>query len=41
MTVTSPLKWRSGKFYLADWIISRMPDHDHFVELYFGAGNVS
>ena len=41
MTIRSPLKWHSGKFNLAEWIISRMPDHDHLVEPYFGAGHVS
>lgn len=31
-----PLKWHGGKSYLADWIISLMPKHLHYVEPYAG-----
>ena len=34
---TLPLKWHGGKSYLADWIISLMPRHLHYVEP-FGGG---
>jgi DNA adenine methylase len=33
---SAPLKWHGGKTYLADWIISHMPPHVHFVEAYAG-----
>ena len=36
----APLKWHGGKFYLADKIISIMPKHVHYVEPYFGGGQV-
>jgi DNA adenine methylase len=32
----APLKWHGGKYYLADWIISLMPEHVHYVEPYAG-----
>lgn len=35
--LTPPLKWHGGKSYLADWIISLMPKHLHYVEP-FGGG---
>lgn len=38
--LTPPLKWHGGKHYLADWIISHMPRHVHYVEPYFGGGAV-
>lgn len=34
--ITNPLKWHGGKSYLADWIISLMPKHLHYVEPYAG-----
>lgn len=37
---TQPIKWHGGKHYLADWIISHMPPHTHYVEPYFGGGSV-
>lgn len=36
----APIKWHGGKHYLADWIISHMPPHTHYVEPYFGGGAV-
>jgi len=36
----SPIKRHGGKAYLADWIISKMPEHTHYVEPYFGGGSV-
>lgn len=38
--VSPPLKWHGGKHYLADWIISLMPPHVHYVEPFFGGGAV-
>lgn len=38
--LTQPIKWHGGKHYLADWIISHMPSHTHYVEPYFGGGSV-
>ncbi len=37
---TQPIKWYGGKHYLADWIISLMPPHLHYVEPFFGGGSV-
>jgi DNA adenine methylase len=37
---SSVLKTHGGKVYLADWIISYMPKHIHFVETHFGGGAV-
>lgn len=37
---TAAIKWHGGKQYLADWIISLMPPHLHYVEPYFGGGAV-
>jgi DNA adenine methylase len=39
-TLTPPLKWHGGKHYLADWIIGLMPRHLHYVEPFFGGGQV-
>ncbi len=39
-TMTQPLKWHGGKFYLAEWIIGHFPPHVHYVEPYFGGGSV-
>lgn len=36
----SPLKIHGGKHYLAEWIISLMEPHIHYVEPFFGAGSV-
>lgn len=38
--LTPPLKWHGGKSYLADRIVSLMPPHLHYVEPYFGGGQV-
>ncbi len=35
-----PLKWHGGKQYLAQRIIALMPQHIHYVEPYFGGGQV-
>lgn len=35
-----PLKWHGGKYYLAKKIIALMPKHLHYVEPYFGGGQV-
>lgn len=43
MTITQPLKWHGGKFYLASKIIALFPPRDtwlHYVEPYFGGGSV-
>lgn len=40
MTVSSPLKWHGGKYYLAKQIVKLMPPHIHYVEPYFGSGAV-
>ena len=34
--LSPPLKWHGGKHYLADWIISHIPRHVHYVEPYAG-----
>ncbi len=39
-TLTQPLKWHGGKYYLRKWIISLMPPHLHYVEPFFGGGSV-
>lgn len=39
-TLSPPLKFHGGKHYLADRIISLMPPHNHYVEPYFGGGQV-
>ena len=38
--LTPPLKWHGGKYYLARKIIDLMPPHLHYVEPYFGGGQV-
>lgn len=38
--LVQPLKWHGGKFYLAERIISLMPEHTHYVEPFFGGGSV-
>ena len=38
--MTQPIKWHGGKHYLAEWIISFMPPHLHYVEPFFGGGAV-
>src|SRR5262249_30351644 len=38
--VKPPVKWHGGKFYLSDWILEKMPPHLHYVEAYFGGGQV-
>jgi DNA adenine methylase len=40
LALTQPIKWHGGKHYLADWIISLMPPHTHYVEPFFGGGSV-
>jgi DNA adenine methylase len=35
-----PIKWHGGKHYLAKWIVSLMPPHQHYVETHFGGGSV-
>jgi DNA adenine methylase len=35
-----PLKWHGGKHYLAPQILALMPRHLHYVEPYFGSGQV-
>ena len=39
-TLTQPLKWHGGKYYLRKWIISLMPPHLHYVEPFFGGGGI-
>jgi DNA adenine methylase len=34
--MNGPLKWHGGKHYLAQKIVSRMPQHTHYVEPYAG-----
>lgn len=38
--LTPPIKWHGGKHYQADWIISHMPPHTHYVEAYCGGNAV-
>src|SRR5262245_59205636 len=38
--LTPPLKWHGGKKYMADLILSLMPPHLHYVEPFFGGGQV-
>jgi DNA adenine methylase len=40
MSLTPPLKWHGGKVYLARKILDLMPRHLHYVEPYFGGGQV-
>jgi DNA adenine methylase len=39
-TLTQPLKWHGGKYYLRKWIVGLMPPHLHYVEPFFGGGSV-
>ena len=39
-TLTQPLKWHGGKHYLTGRIIALMPRHMHYVEPFFGGGQV-
>jgi len=39
-TLTQPLKWHGGKYYLRKWIIGLMPQHLHYVEPFFGGGGI-
>lgn len=34
------LQWKGGKFHLAEFIISRMPHHTKYREVFFGGGHV-
>jgi DNA adenine methylase len=36
----APVAWYGGKYYSAEWLIERFPDHRVYVEPYGGAGNV-
>src|SRR5262245_16771895 len=38
--ITAPLKWHGGKHYVAPKVIDVMPRHLHYVEPYFGGGQV-
>lgn len=38
--LTPPLKWHGGKHYLTARVIGLMPPHLHYVEPYFGGGQV-
>jgi DNA adenine methylase len=38
--LTPPLKWHGGKRYLARRVLEVMPPHLHYVEPYFGGGQV-
>ena len=40
MTTSTPLKWHGGKSYLASKIIELMPEHTHYMEPFFGGGQV-
>lgn len=37
---TGLLQWKGGKFHLAEFIISRMPHHKKYREVFFGGGHV-
>ncbi|TWT97508.1 DNA adenine methylase [Neorhodopirellula pilleata] len=39
-SLTQPLKWHGGKYYLRKWIIDLMPPHLHYVEPFFGGGGI-
>jgi DNA adenine methylase len=39
-TLNPPLKWHGGKCYMAPHILELMPPHLHYVEPYFGGGQV-
>jgi DNA adenine methylase len=38
--LTPPVKWHGGTFHLAEWIINKMQKHVHYVEPFFGGGQV-
>src|SRR5262245_593291 len=38
--VEPPLKWHGGKHYLAERIVAMMSPHLHYVEPFFGSGQV-
>jgi DNA adenine methylase len=38
--LTPPLKWHGGKHYVARHVVELMPPHLHYVEPYFGGGQV-
>jgi DNA adenine methylase len=38
--LTTPLKWHGGKSYVAQRVLELMPRHLHYVEPYFGGGQV-
>jgi DNA adenine methylase len=38
--VPPPLKWHGGKHYVADDVLKLMPPHQHYVEPFFGGGQV-
>jgi DNA adenine methylase len=40
MTLVPPLKWHGGKHYVAAHVLAVMPPHLHYVEAYFGGGQV-
>jgi DNA adenine methylase len=40
LKLTPPLKWHGGKHYVAKAVLAVMPRHLHYVEPYFGAGQV-
>jgi DNA adenine methylase len=39
-TLTPPLKWHGGKYYVASRVLELMPPHLHYVEPFFGGGQV-
>ena len=39
-TLTQPIKWHGGKYYLRKWIVGLMPPHLHYVEPFFGGGGI-
>ena len=39
--VSSAIKWHGGKSYLAEWILSLVPRHTHWVEVYGGGLSVT
>src|SRR5436190_119916 len=38
--ISPPLKWHGGKYYLAEKIVTLMPNHTHYVEAYAGGLSV-